>query len=363
MTAHIGSAISLVFRCDGGPVHGFGHVSRCVNLAEACLATTTRSPLFQTFSPDGAAKKFIVNRGFSAVDAAGRAGSAADLNGLLACLAKMPEPRLVVIDSRDIGARYCESLRDIAIVLCLDDEECRDLPCDILVNNHPWIDDTDYPDNPARMLLTGARYNTLASDIFYKSGERVQGDIGRILLTFGGEDPHNHTSWFIENCSDLMEPFAVDIVVGPAHPNPKHVEEAIGKHLPSANLSIAPSGLGRFIKRADIAISAGGITCYELGAAGVPTLAVMIEDHQDTLIACLEGHGCLVRLGDYDNLATEKVRQVFSSLVADKALRMRLSNAGMSLFEGPGGAMIAERATAYVSAQWPRQQNARLSGL
>ncbi len=357
-----GSPISVLFRCDGGPVHGFGHVSRCVALADAFSAAATGAPLFLTFSPDGAAKKFIADRGFTAVDAAGKAGSSADLSGLRAGLLEMPLPRLAVIDSREIGSQYCRSLRDLAIVLCLDDEECRNLACDILVNSHPWIDDTDYPNLPGRVLLTGPRYNTLSSDIFCRTDDRDRSHVERILITLGGEDPHDHTSWFIENCADLLTPFTVDIVVGPAHPDPQRVRDIVADLLPSANLSVAPSGLGRFIQSADIAISAGGITCYELAAAGVPTLAIMVEDHQNTLIASLERHGCLIRLGGYDDLTAEGVRRVFSSLVADGALRTRLSTTGVSLFAGPGGETIAEHAAEFVLKHWPRRHKDGRSG-
>lgn len=354
--------ISVLFRCDGGPVHGFGHVSRCVTLGEAFVAAENSHLLFQTYSPDGAARKFIVDHGFTVVDAADVAGSGADLKSLRSCLQALPNPRIVVIDSRDVDSQYCQNLRDLAVVVCLDDEDCRDLACDILVNSHPWVDDADYPANPARTLLTGPRYNTLSLASFYRTSQPCKNDVGRILITLGGEDPHDHTSWIIESCADLLEPFTVDVIVGPAHPDPQNVEAVVARHLPSANLAIAPSGLGRFIQEADIAISAGGITCYELAAAGVPTLVVMVEDHQDTLVTSLEEHGCLMRLGGYDDLSVETVRNMLASILADKPLRSRLSAAGADLFEGPGGAEIVERAARLVTMRRPGQNDGEIPG-
>jgi len=50
------------------------------------------------------------------------------------------------------------------------------------------------------------------------------------------------------------------------------------------------------IARADVAISAGGTTCYELAAARVPAAAVAVEPHQVLWIESLERAGTLLRL-------------------------------------------------------------------
>lgn len=339
-------------------MHGFGHVSRCVALAEAFVSTAGGEPVFRTYSPDGAARRFIVDRGFAVEAAPASAGSRSDLESLRIRLANPESPRLLVIDSRDIDSDYCESLQDLAVVLCLDDEACRDLACDILVNSHPWISEEDYAPRPGRILLTGSRYNTLAPNIFHQASEHGQdSSVRRILITLGGEDPHDHTSWIIEACADLLAPYAVDIIVGPAHPDSRRVEAAVARHLPSANLVIAPSGLARFIAEADMAISAGGITCYELAAAHVPMLVVVVEAHQSKLVASLEEYGCLIRLGGYDDLSIDRVRQTIGAVLADKALRDGLSAAGSRLFEQPGGAAIAVLAAETIASRFPDQCN------
>lgn len=333
-------------------MHGFGHVSRCVTLAEAFVSEGLGAPVFQTFSPDGAARKFIADRGFSIVDATEGAGGTSDLEEVRGHLENMVQPRLLVIDSRDISSDYCRSCKDLAVTLCFDDEECRDLACDIIVNNHPWVRDDDYASRPDRLCLTGPVYNTISPAIFRDVAADSLKDVRRILITLGGEDPHDHTSWIVRSCAELLSSYDVDVIVGPAHPNPNQVKATVSDCLPAANLVTAPSGLGAYILKSDIAVSAGGITCYELAAAGVPTLAVAVEDHQEALVASLENHGALVRLGGHKDLRVDRVQEMLAQALNNDTWREKMSSAAKQLFQSPGGPKIVSKAAEIVSERF-----------
>lgn len=343
--------ISIIFRCDAGPIHGFGHVSRCAILGEAFRASGLGNPVFRTYSPDDAGRRFLADRGFAVEPAPQAAGGPDDLSNLLARLAEIPAPRLVVIDSREVDSDYCKQCRANAVVLCIDDEACRDLACDILVNNHPWVSETDYSPSPDRRLLVGAAYNTLPPTIFGESRCDAIQDVGRILITLGGEDPHDHTSWIVRECADILASYDVDVVVGPAHPDAKTVRSVVSQYLPAANLTVAPSGLERFILESDLAISAGGITCYELAAARVPTLAIAVEEHQEPLIASLSRHGSLLKLGSYNDLNAGRVRETLVSVLGSLEQRRVLAEAAGSLFRSPGGAAISEQVAQVIAAR------------
>ncbi len=307
--------------------------------------------MFRTYSPDDAGRHFLADRGFAVELAPQAAGGPDDLSSLLARLAETPTPRLVVIDSREVDSDYCEQCRANAVVLCIDDEDCRDLACDVLLNNHPWVSETDYSPSSDRHLLVGPAYNTLSPTIFREGRCDSIQDVRRILITLGGEDPHDHTSWIVRECADILSSYHVDVIVGPAHPDAETVRSVVSQYLPDANLAIAPSGLERFILKADLAISAGGITCYELAAARVPTLAIAVEEHQESLIASLSRHGSLLKLGSYKDLKTVHVREMLVSILDSREKRRVLAEAAGSLFRSPGGAAISEQVAQVIATR------------
>ena len=160
------------------------------------------------------------------------------------------------------------------------------------------------------------------------------------LITFGGEDPLNHSCWAIENLSPALEGIQISVVVGPAHPDPAAVVRAARTH--AIEVISAPPSLVTCVQSADLALSAGGGTCYELAAAGVPTLAIAIEPHQDALIDALARHGACVKLGAGFEIDVARAREAVRRLAGDAESRRAMRDAQVRLFPGPGAARAVQ---------------------
>ena len=95
---------------------------------------------------------------------------------------------------------------------------------------------------------------------------------------------------------------------------------------------------------ADLAVSGGGQTLYELAATGVPTVALCLADNQEPNIAALAGVSLLSagRLPEAAADGFHRIEEGCRQLAADRALRQRLSDAGRSLIDGQGAARVAE---------------------
>ena len=247
----------------------------------------------------------------------------------------------------DLDARVFEnvraaSTRERALTVCLDDEALRELPCDLLVNGNLWATAARYAPSPGRRVLAGPAFNLIRTDYFAAAGgpSRDRAPL-RVLVTFGGEDPHNHTLWVLERLGDLLAEHEVTLVVGPAHPDPTSVRRAATARLPGARIADAPAALIPFIAASDLAITAGGTTCYELAAARVPQLAIAVEDHQKTLIEALAARGCLTIMGAHDDLETARARDLLAGLLGSAEARGRQAEAAAALFPGSGLPAIA----------------------
>lgn len=320
--------VDVVFRCDAGAVHGLGHLSRCLTVADACRHAGWR-PGFVVHAPDELSRR-VTTAGWPLYPAGGPVGSAADDPD-----AWMPHgARVVVVDSKAATAAWLLSCGRHRRVVCFDDEEARDLPCDVVVNNHVWARVGDYGDRPGRRLLLGPAFNTVNAAYF----QRASAGHG-LLITLGGEDPHNHSAWLVETLADLVSDMPVTVCIGPAHPAPYALRAVCAQRVPHADVLRAPSSLVAAAQRSHLALSAAGTTCYELAAAGIPFGVLAVEDHQDRMADAMVQAGVALRLGRFDDLDAASVRAAFARL-QDDAVAAQLRDAGRRLMRGPGAPAI-----------------------
>lgn len=334
---------AVLLRCDAGGSYGLGHAMRCVTLARAFKAAGG-VPQFvvQPGSPEGFA--FIAARGMLVTVSPARAGDPQDVAFIQARLGKSGRGTVLVLDSRDIasgqGAAYG------AVTMAIDDEVPRDIACDILLNYHPWIGPGAYPQAASQQHLFGLDYNLVAED-YFEGGEKVVGHASRVFITMGGQDPRNDTLRIVETCANLLSGHEVDVVVGPSHPDPESVEQAVARHLAHGRVHRATPGLADLVKRAWLVLTAGGTTCYEIAAARIPMAALPVEPHQETLVASLAGLGVLLRL---DNGKDRIDRSVVSRLLEDASLRAEMVARQRVLIAAPGAPRVVERVCRLLAA-------------
>lgn len=332
------SSAGIVVHCDAGSKAGYGHLSRCLTLSHALQAHDVRI------------KVLVGGGGQDAVDFARRQGFDIELTAqdigtddnaarlIDAC--RSFECAVAILDSRELHAGYLRRL-DSILVTILDDDVRQDLPCNILVNPHFWASPDNYETGQARHILAGADCNLVHPAYFEQRAGRVPNrPIRRILITMGGEDPWNATSWLIRNAADILANVFVDIVVGAAHPQAVDVDAA-ARLLPHARVIRAPAGLMEYTAMADLAISAGGTTCYELAAAGVAIAAVSLEAHQDILIGRLVERGAAICIAEWAGKDASQMRSRLQSLLTDTPMRQDLNNDARSLFAAPGADHVA----------------------
>jgi len=331
----------VVFRCDAGGDDGLGHVMRCLTLARAFCDEGAPAPVFVTHAPDGLGSGIIKAAGFQRIPAGGAGGTAEDLGALLDVLGTPMADTILVLDHKAIDAAYVTQCGKKAVCICIDDEIARDLPCDILVNYHPWISDADYGKKPGRTLLAGLRYNLVAEPYFRcAAGRADEGDTPRVLVTLGGRDPFNHTLWVIENLSEALNPVPVTIVVGAAHPSPDSIRKAAAEKLPGAKLVFKCEDMAGLMATSDIAITACGTTTYDLAVAGVAQLGFIIDNSQKSLGRALGDEGVMDILADGTALDAGGALDVLNHAVTNAERRAQMTAKGQSLLPEPGAALI-----------------------
>jgi spore coat polysaccharide biosynthesis predicted glycosyltransferase SpsG len=87
---------------------------------------------------------------------------------------------------------------------------------------------------------------------------------------------------------------------------------------------------------ADLAISAGGTTCWEMAFLGLPNLIVVLSENQVAVAEGLELAGCSLNMRHCAGLRPMDWTLAVKKLVFDRGKRERMSAAGQRLIDGFG---------------------------
>lgn len=191
-------------------------------------------------------------------------------------------------------------------------------------------------------VLFGAKYVPLRRPFWSISEKNTENPEKRILLTSGGSDPLNVTGNLIQKIrkSGISDP--VDVVAG------KFFDiDALKMEFESdANVIIHQglTDLSPLMKRAVVAISAGGMTLYELMASSVTTVAYAFADNQlgNKMLS-----GAIIWCGDVRkdsalNMdALDKIVDQTHALLMNQQKRKALIDLGHEVCDGKGAGRIA----------------------
>ena len=333
---------NVLFRCDGSPGIGIGHLMRCRSLAAAFAALGWRH-------------RFAVTR-----ETAAFLSRSIQSSCHLASMAPTRSPKraamgvdCLVVDHYGLDARF-ESAggSNALIVLVIDDLADRPHDCDLLIDPNPERVAADYAGRTGRAtrFLLGPQYALLRPEFPARRPARVRPPrqpAKQLLITLGGADPDNVSQRLLEALPHAS--FKAVLVVGPANPH----RETLAALAPSRGVEIAfdPPDLAGLMLDADLAITAASTSFWELACLGVPALIVVIADNQRAVARAAGNAGAAFVLGESDHLDPRDLTTAITALAADPERRQRMSDAGRKLVDGKGAERVAAAVARIISAQ------------
>lgn len=330
---------TILFFCDGGPQVGAGHVFRCLSIAKEVRQLGLRC-LFA--AADAGAASLIRQSGFDCLD-----GQA--LQGLpAACTA-----HAVLVDSHRVSGEELSALGGCCPVLYLDDVPLFAYPVHTLINGHIYADPGQYRRLYAgsglslpRMLL-GPDYMPI--DPSYSPMERGGTAAKTVLFLAGGTDPDHVTLRLARQLSRRGTPpdYRLVLVVGALNPDWESIA-SLAQQVPQLSLVHGVSRLAPLFRGADLAVSAAGITLYELAASALPALSYSLADNQIPVARAFDERGICQYIGDSRNredFAEAVLCHINNILYDKKTLRARAA-LGASAVDGRGAARIARELAA-----------------
>jgi UDP-2,4-diacetamido-2,4,6-trideoxy-beta-L-altropyranose hydrolase len=333
----------LIIRADASPEIGTGHIMRCLALAEAWM--DQRGETFFILACDAPALEVRLKKEGSQIFHIAQIAGTPDDAYETARIAHEHEAEWVVVDGYQFGANYQKTIRDAGLsLLFIDDYGHADhYYADIVLNQNIHANMSFYKKSePCTRFLLGTQYALLRREFLKYSGRtRIIPEVARkVLVTLGGSDPDNYTSDFIESLKALdVNNLDVIVVVGGANPYFDRIQGTVA-NLPNFRLVKNAENMPELMVWADVAISAGGSTCWELSFLGIPSLVIPIAENQEPIVHELQSRQVAKSIDANDIRNPGKLTKIIFDLLHSREIRYDFSERMVQYIDGKGPSRI-----------------------
>ena len=310
---------SILFRCDATADIGFGHLSRCIALAEALRLSGATCSFAGQY--DAAAADQVRAAGFgceSLPSPVNSLGAAKELAGL-------PKTGAIVLDSYRADESYIAGLGSSgARVIVIDDFRALPAyPCDVVLNFTQEAPSLSYPDGPT--LLLGPHFLPARRRLVEQRARSIERDrtgaVGNILIAVGGSDPKGLTARLLR----CLKGQADGITVRAIAQSTAELEPLLSGF--SADSAILPrqKDLSDQLLWADTAITGGGLIKYESAYMAVPVAAIAQNAGQDGETQVFAKAGLVFDLGLADTVEDAQLARALGTFLSNASLRTTMA--------------------------------------
>src|SRR5207248_2812164 len=121
-----------------------------------------------------------------------------------------------------------------------------------------------------------------------------------------------------------------------------------------------PPNMAELMAWADVAVSAAGSTCWELAFMGVPAVAIVCADNQQSVAESLHQAGSVESLGDHSMLSSRDIAAALKCLMRSQRMRRSMSEHGRAIVDGYGAARVVARMLTPVRFRDVEERDCRL---
>jgi spore coat polysaccharide biosynthesis predicted glycosyltransferase SpsG len=349
----------VCLRCDAGPGYGFGHLMRCVALAQALRRRGEPPATFlvrrmgveevyaRLVTADGFALQFLDDD---------EPGLSFDPGRFVT-----PDlPGLFVFDNYDVTPGQMDAFAQAGhFVAAIDDLADRRLNVRLVLNQNLGAAGLAY-DAPGAALLLGPRFVLLREAFLRPRPGEGPGRAPRLFMSFGGGDVFGRVRRLVEMFPRLDPalpgPVAVDLALPDDPAQTARYREALAGCVNFRfRFVVGELDLAEAMASASVALTAGGGSVFELARLGVAQLVVIIDANQRVTAERVETAGLGHLLGEAADIGFEEFSAALLRLLADAPARRAMAARGRALIDGQG----ADRAAAVLCAlrqgeEWTR---------
>ena len=296
---------SLVIRADASRAMGSGHVMRCLALAQGARDAGYHV-VFLMEEGEGIEER-VKREGFEIAFITKKKDAQETID-----TAKTHHAIWVVVDGYQFDSAYQKKIKDAGFKLLFIDDygHCDHYDADIVLNQNVYASEDLYASRePYTKLLLGTQYVLLRAEFSTPPLREGKGSGQNTLITLGGFSQKKLSS---------------------------KIQQSLQKDHLEVRVASGDADMPSLMQWADIAVSAGGTTTYELAYMGVPAVLLVRADNQKAVAEGMVKAGCAVNLGNVEDVKIEEIMREVDALLSDVERRKQMSDAGRKIVDGNG---------------------------
>lgn len=329
----------LYIRTDMNDKIATGHMMRCLSIADAA----TKLGKSTTFIlADEQAVEFIRERGHRTVVLHSQWDN---MDAELDTLQKVIEEfgiTTMLIDSYMVTQKYLSVLSKWVKTIYLDDLNAFFYPVHALICYAVYWKKFCYRQNYRQAeLLLGLSYAPLRKVFCNCEKKIIKTEAENLLILSGGTDNFH----ILERILQKIEKKKYRSIVVICGNYFEEYERLCSQYRSDEQIHFhkAVKNIEEYMKQADMAVSAGGTTLYELCACGTPTVSYSFADNQRDNVREFQEEEIIDYAGDVrDTDIFENINQILNLYFHNPALREERSKRMQKLVDGKGAERIAE---------------------
>lgn len=306
---------NILFRCDGSPEIGLGHIVRCMALAEELEEQHSCNIVFAVRKSELAID--IVKKRFPVY-----VSNETSINyeiWLSKCI-EQNSIEVLVLDVRDnTDGTTLENLKQKynLLIVDIDDPEDKRLSADkVFYPPVQQVKEMDWSQFKGD-LYSGWEYVILRS-IFNHKYPRPKNKIPNILLAMGATDPSDMTQFTLRAMNSIEFRFTVTILLGAGYASTHQLFELLKSVQFQYAVFQDPPNIIEPMGKADFAIISFGQTAYELAALSVPAIYLCHSNDHVKSSELFVNQGIGISLGKFSKLTQQKLIEAVSFCLTEK---------------------------------------------
>ncbi len=329
----------LVIRADVSSRVGTGHLMRCLALGQA-WRDTGGQVVFITACSNEQLLQRLYHEGFGVHRLERPYPDDHDWQMTRELIAEHPDSWLV-LDGYHFDSAYQQQVKKAGYLLLVIDDtaHCPHYYADIVLNQNIHANSLSYSCEPYTRLLLGTKYVLLRREFLKWRGwkREIPETARKVLVTLGGSDPNNVTLRVIQALRQVeSDELETVVVVGENNPHFDELQPAIRASRSPMRVEKSAENISDLMAWADVALSAGGSTCWELAFMGLPSLVLALADNQRPITERLDAVGVAVNLGWHENLSSVEIVRAIKRLLARREARAKMTRRGQELVDNEG---------------------------
>lgn len=346
---------NVLFRVDGSKIIGWGHVLRCIGIAEE-FKKQGYNPIFIIKSDDDEVLAKVDSSGFEIELLPKNANYQKQIYRTNLIIDKCRARTLIVdlsnlLTLKMLGwfTKYINSL-NINNIVIIDGygSECIvskvNIEADIVIVPYYNAQKNSRFKNKKSINLLGVQYAVIRNEFLRLRQERkVIKKIANNILVLPGGSINSIFLIKILNSFKLVKSENLTVKILTKDKKASSITQKLRLKKIKFQIIYNLSQIAPLYNWADLAISASGLTMYELAFMGLPAIVVSHNDVHKKITDNFSKAGSIIHIGTKKSVSEKRLAKAIDDLILDKNKRDKMSHKGIELVDGKGVKRIALR--------------------